>query len=66
MLVGWGVTPDPNVIDAILRPEWGKRPPPSPHSHTIYNAAEVWEALNTDPELAPYKWMYRQDVQEAN
>jgi hypothetical protein len=58
----WGVTPNPNVIEAVLRPDWGKRSPPAAHSQTIFNARKVYDALHSDRKLAKYKWMWRGDT----
>ena len=62
VMSAWGVTPNPNVIEAVLRPDWGKRRPPAAHSQTIFNARKVYDALHADRKLAKYKWMWRGDT----
>ena len=62
VMSAWGVTPNPNVIEAVLRPDWGKRRPPAAHSQTIFNARKVYDALHSDRKLAKYKWMWRGDT----
>jgi len=56
----WGVTPDVPKIGKYLEehPERGNRPL-KPHSETVYNAEQVRNALETNPDLKKYLQHWR-------
>jgi len=51
LLRGWLVKPNRTTIKAFLLQSANSRPPPGPHSDTIFNFAQVREYLSGYPEL---------------
>jgi len=56
LLKGWSVKPNATTIRNFLTKNAVSRPPPAPHSKTIYNIAQVSDYLRTHPDV---EWMLR-------